>query len=149
MAGKIKPMSQIKQLLILHEQGNGKKAIARILGISKNTVKSYLSKLEFILDSYFNIQKLMLQITMSRLEGSLLKYFDKLSKTDLIILDDFGLTHLEQQHQMDLLEIIEDRHAKKATIIASHLPVSGWYDIIAEKTVTDAFWIDWYTPRTE
>lgn len=50
MAGKIKPMSQIKQLLILHEQGNGKKAIARILGISKNTVKSYLSKLEFILD---------------------------------------------------------------------------------------------------
>lgn len=49
MAGKTKPMSQIKQLLILHGQGHGKKAIARILRISKNTVKSYLSKLEFIL----------------------------------------------------------------------------------------------------
>ena len=44
MAGKPKPMSQIKQLLQLHQQGKGKKSIARILGISKNTVKSYLAK---------------------------------------------------------------------------------------------------------
>jgi len=45
MAGKIKPMSQIKQVLRLHSQGMGKKAIARNLGISRNTVKSYLEKL--------------------------------------------------------------------------------------------------------
>lgn len=45
MAGKPKPMSQIKQLLQLHKQGKSKKSIARILGISRNTVKSYLSKL--------------------------------------------------------------------------------------------------------
>jgi len=45
MAGKPKPMSQIKQLLRLHKQGTGVKTIARNLGISKNTVKSYLSKL--------------------------------------------------------------------------------------------------------
>lgn len=44
MAGKIKPMSQIKQLLQLHEQGKGKKFIANSLGISKNTVKTYLAK---------------------------------------------------------------------------------------------------------
>ncbi|MEQ8679180.1 MAG: helix-turn-helix domain-containing protein [Cyclobacteriaceae bacterium] len=37
-------MSQIKQLLLLHQQGKGKKAIARTLGISKTTVKSYLNK---------------------------------------------------------------------------------------------------------
>ena len=41
MAGKPKPMSQIKQLLQLHEQGKNKKFIARSLGISKNTVKAY------------------------------------------------------------------------------------------------------------
>jgi len=49
MAGKTKDMSQIKQLLLLHQQGKGKKAIARILGMSKNTVKSYLCKLDGIL----------------------------------------------------------------------------------------------------
>lgn len=51
MAGKIKDMSQIKQLLILHEQGKGKKTIARILGMSKNTVKEYLLKLEVLIGS--------------------------------------------------------------------------------------------------
>ena len=45
MAGKPKSMSQIKQLLILHQQGKGKKMIAQTLGMSKNTVKSYLDKL--------------------------------------------------------------------------------------------------------
>ena len=45
MAGKPKRMSQIKQLLQLHEQGKSKKFIARSLGMSKNTVKVYLSKL--------------------------------------------------------------------------------------------------------
>lgn len=44
MAGKAKPMSQVKQILLLHQQGKGKKSIARSLGISKNTVKSYLAK---------------------------------------------------------------------------------------------------------
>ena len=46
MAGKPKPMSQIKQLLRLHKEGKGNKSIARILGISKNTVKSYLQKVK-------------------------------------------------------------------------------------------------------
>ncbi|MGC9472036.1 MAG: LuxR C-terminal-related transcriptional regulator [Bacteroidales bacterium] len=48
MAGKIKPVSQIKQLLRLYIQGNGKKSIARTLEISRNTVKSYLEKLPVI-----------------------------------------------------------------------------------------------------
>ena len=45
MAGKPKPMSQIKQLLRLHQHGGGKKHIARTLGISRNTVKTYLDKI--------------------------------------------------------------------------------------------------------
>jgi transposase len=51
MAGKTKNMSQIKQLLLLHKQGKGKKTIARILGISKNTVKDYLQKLETLVNA--------------------------------------------------------------------------------------------------
>jgi hypothetical protein len=44
----------------------------------------------------------------------------------------------EKQQQMDLMEIIEDRHARKATIIASQLPVANWYEIIGEETIADA-----------
>lgn len=62
----------------------------------------------------------------------------KIAKTDLLILDDFGLIHLEKQQQLDLMEIIEDRHAKSATIIVSQLPVANWFDIIGEATIADA-----------
>jgi DNA replication protein DnaC len=88
--------------------------------------------------AYYNLQKLMIKNKMSRIDGSIYKFFEKLSKTDLLILDDFGLAHLEKQQQMDLMEIIEDRHARKATIIASQLPVANWYDIIGEETIADA-----------
>jgi DNA replication protein DnaC len=88
--------------------------------------------------AYFNTQKLLLKVKMARLDGSVLKFFDKLAKTSLLILDDFGLTHLEQQHRIDLMEIIEDRHAKASTIITSQLPVANWYEIIGDDTIADA-----------
>ncbi len=88
--------------------------------------------------AYFNTQKLMLKTKMARIEGSIFKLMDKLLKTELIILDDFGLTHLEKQQQMDFMEIIEDRHGRSATIIVSQLPVASWYDVIGEETIADA-----------
>ncbi len=72
---------------------------------------------------------------MARLEGTNLKFFEKLANTDLLILDDFGLTTFGQQHSLDLTE---DRHACRATIIASKLPVASWYDLFAEETIADA-----------
>lgn len=88
--------------------------------------------------AYFNIQKLLIKTKMSRIDGTIHKLFEQISKKQLLILDDFGLTHLEKQQQMDLMEIIEDRHARNATIIASQLPVSSWYNIIGEETIADA-----------
>lgn len=87
---------------------------------------------------YFNIQKLLMKTKMARLDGSFLKLFDKIAKTHLLILDDFGLSHLNHNQQMDLMEIIEDRHGKSSTIIASQLPVGSWYEIIGEATIADA-----------
>jgi DNA replication protein DnaC len=88
--------------------------------------------------AYYNVQKLLLKTKISRIEGTILKYLENISKTDLLILDDFGLTHLEQQQQLDLMEIIEDRHGSSSTIIASQLPVQSWYDVIGEETIADA-----------
>jgi DNA replication protein DnaC len=87
---------------------------------------------------YYNIQKILLKAKMCRVEGTILKFFDSISKADLLILDDFGLTHLDQQQQLDLMELIEDRHGRTSTIIASQLPVSNWYDVIGEETIADA-----------
>ena len=88
--------------------------------------------------AYYKMQKLLLKTKISRIEGTMVRLFENLSKTDLLILDDFGLTHLEQQQQLDLMEIIEDRHGKSSTMIASQLPVANWYDIIGEVTIADA-----------
>ena len=88
---------------------------------------------------YFNTQKLLLKTKMARLDGSIYKFFEKLAKVHLLILDDFGLTFMEKQQQMDLMEIIEDRHGKKSTIISSQLPITSWYDVIGEETIADAF----------
>ena len=89
--------------------------------------------------AYFNMQKLMVKTRMARIEGTILKFFEKLAKTGLLVLDDIGLTHLEAQQQLDLMEIIEDRHGRASTIMASQLPVASWYDVIGpEPTVADA-----------
>jgi DNA replication protein DnaC len=88
--------------------------------------------------AYFNVQKLLMRSKIARVEGTNIKLFDQLAKTDLLILDDFGLTHLDGQQQLDLMEIVEDRHGRKSTLIASQLPVAAWYDVIAEATIADA-----------
>jgi len=87
---------------------------------------------------YSNLQKLMARLKIARLEGKSMALFDKLAKTDLLIIDDFGLSSLDNQHQLDFMEIIEDRHARKATIIASQLPVTNWFDLFKEATLADA-----------
>ena len=80
----------------------------------------------------------MMKIKMARLEGAVLKFFDKLAKTSLLIIDDFGLSNFDKQQQFDLMEIIEDRHGKTSTIIASQLPVANWYDVIGQATIADS-----------
>ena len=87
---------------------------------------------------YFNLQKLLIKTKMARAEGTIYKFFEKIAKTNLLILDDFGLIHLQGQQQLDLMEIIEDRHSKVPTIIVSQLPVASWFDVIAEATIADA-----------
>jgi DNA replication protein DnaC len=119
-----------ESVLITGATGCGKSFIASALG-HQACAQGYKV-------AYFNTQKLLMKTKMSRAEGTIFKLFENLSKTKLLILDDFGLTHLEQQQQLDLMEMIEDRHAKSSTIISSQLPVSSWFDVIGEETIADA-----------
>jgi DNA replication protein DnaC len=87
---------------------------------------------------YFNSQKLFYNLRLSRMDGSHRKLISQLAKSELLIIDDFGLQKIDEQQRMDLMEIIEDRHGIKSTLIASQLPVSAWFDIIGEPTISDA-----------
>jgi DNA replication protein DnaC len=88
--------------------------------------------------AYFNTQKLFSMLRMSKADESYVKEIKQIEKQDLLILDDFGMQPLDQNTRMMLMEIIEDRHQDKSTIIASQIPVEKWYDIIGESTIADA-----------
>ena len=62
----------------------------------------------------------------------------KLARTDVIILDDWGLAKLTAPQRRDLLEILEDRHEQRSTLVTSQLPVEHWHKMIGEPTHADA-----------
>jgi len=87
---------------------------------------------------YFNMQKLFQRLRVAKAEGLYTKEVNKIEKQDLLILDDFGLHPLDANNRLELLEIIEDRHGRKSTIISSQLPVAKWYELFEDSTVADA-----------
>ncbi len=87
---------------------------------------------------YTNITKLFAKLKMMKADGSYMREISRIEKQDLLILDDFGLQPLDNQNRAALMELIEDRHGRRSTIITSQLPVKEWYDVIGEKTLADA-----------
>ncbi len=87
---------------------------------------------------YFNMQKLITRLKMLKADNSYSREISRIEKYDLLILDDFGLSPLDSVARLILLEIIEDRHNRKSTIISSQLPVAKWYEVIGEGTIADA-----------
>ena len=76
---------------------------------------------------------------MARIESKAARFFDKMAAMDLLVIDDFGMKILDGQQLLDFMELIEDRHGRKSTVIASQLPVKNWYDILAKNpTIADA-----------
>jgi len=62
----------------------------------------------------------------------------ELAKVDVLILDDLGLLPLNADQRRDLLEIVDDRHGRKSTIVTSQLPVKLWHETINDSTLADA-----------
>ena len=70
--------------------------------------------------------------------GTFGKWLIQLARTDVLLLDDWGMTGLDSQTRADLLEIIDDRAANKATIITSQLPIEHWHAWVGDATIADA-----------
>lgn len=113
-------------VIITGAAGTGKSWLGTALG--------YQACLSGFRVAYFNMHKLFERITMARIEVNLPRFFDKMAQTDLLILDDFAMNVMSGQQLLDFMELIEDRHARKSTIIVSQVPVAGWYDIMQGNT---------------
>ena len=87
---------------------------------------------------YARMPRLFAQLELAHGDGSFHRLFRSLTKVDLLILDDLGPDRLTAGQRRDLMEIIEDRHGRSSTLIASQLPVKAWHDLIGEPTYADA-----------
>lgn len=88
--------------------------------------------------AYYNVQRLLTTVKLAKVDGTIFKVDKRLYNTNLLILDDFGLQGLNDKQRIDFLDIIEDRHGRKATIIVSQIPVANWFDVIGDNTIADA-----------
>jgi len=80
----------------------------------------------------------MLELAQSKADGTYQKMLKMLAKTDLLILDDWGLEPLNTAQRNDLMEIMDDRHGCASVVIISQLPTEQWYETIRDNTLADA-----------
>jgi len=87
---------------------------------------------------YHRLPRLFEQLAMAKGDGLYAKLLDKTAKSDVIVLDDWGLSVLKESQRKDLLELIEDRYSLRSTIIATQLPITKWHEVINDQTIADA-----------
>ena len=87
---------------------------------------------------YLRVPRLLTDLTIARGDGTWSKVLAQLAKTDLVILDDWGLATLNAEQRRDLLDILDDRHGLRSTIVTSQLPVKQWHEIIGDPMLADA-----------
>jgi DNA replication protein DnaC len=87
---------------------------------------------------YLRLPRLLQEMPTAKGDGRYTKVMAALAKTDLIILDDWGLAQFGNESRHDVLELLEDRHGRRATIVTSQFPVEHWHEAIGDPTLADA-----------
>ena len=87
---------------------------------------------------YLRLPRLLQEMAIAKGDGRYPKLLTTLAKTDVLILDDWGLAKLTAEQRRDLLEILEDRHGVRSTLATSQLPIEKWHDSIGDPTLADA-----------
>ena len=88
--------------------------------------------------AYRRLPRLLTELAIARADGRYAKLLASLAKTNVLVIDDWGVSKLSAENRRDLLEIIEDRHGLRSTIVTSQLPVQNWHAVIADPTLADA-----------
>ena len=87
---------------------------------------------------YTRLGRLLEELAVARVDGSYSRRLTALSRFDLLVLDDWGLAPLTDPSRRDLLELLDDRYDRRATLVASQLPVEHWHESLADPTLADA-----------
>jgi len=82
--------------------------------------------------------RLFHELAVARGDGSYTRLLARLAKTDLLVIDDWGLAALTHTERQDVLEILEDRSERASTLITSQVPVKAWHELIGEPTIADS-----------
>ena len=119
-----------KNIIITGATGVGKSFVASALG---NQACAYGYR-----TFYFNLGKLFSSLKLAKADGTYISRMEKIERADIIILDDFGLCKLDTASRLIFLELLEDRHGIKSTVMTSQLPVPDWHEVIGDPTIADA-----------
>ncbi|EOZ98802.1 putative transposase [Indibacter alkaliphilus LW1] len=133
MFGRLATLSFIKKkenIILTGPSGVGKSYLAQALG-NQACLMGYRTV-------YATTSRILAKLKLSKVDGTYLKELRKLQKTNVLILDDFGLQAFDAAAREILMDIIDDRFNETSTIVSSQIPVSAWYDIIGEGTIADA-----------
>jgi DNA replication protein DnaC len=87
---------------------------------------------------YRRVPRLFDELLLARADGSLPQLLSKYSRVDLLVLDDWGIAPLRDEHRLGMLEILDDRDGLKSTIVTAQLPPEKWHDQIGDPTVAEA-----------
>jgi DNA replication protein DnaC len=119
-----------QNLLLTGPCGSGKTYIACALG-HQACLKGFATK-------YYRLSRLILALTQAKADGSYSRLLKNLAALDLLILDDWGLEHLNAPTRHDLMEIMDDRYSHSSTLMVSQLPTDQWHQVIGDITLADA-----------
>jgi DNA replication protein DnaC len=117
-------------LLITGPTGTGKSWLACALG--HTACRNGLTV------RYARLPRLLQELAIARSDGSYGRLLTQLAKTDLLVLDDWGLAPIGDRERRDMLEMIEDRTGRRSTLITSQVPVEHWHELIGDATFGDA-----------
>ena len=123
-------ITEKQNLLIIGPTGTGKSYLA--CALSERVCRSGYTA------AYYRMPRLLQDLAVARGDGSYGRLLSRLAKTDLLALDDWLLAPLKDSERRDLLEVIEDRYERGATLIATQLPVTAWHGLIGDATLADA-----------
>jgi len=87
---------------------------------------------------YYRLSRFLDDLALARADGSYPKFLNRLLRTQLLALDDFGMVPLNDPQRRDLLDVLEDRYGRRATLVTSQLPIEHWHDVIGDPTFGDA-----------
>jgi DNA replication protein DnaC len=87
---------------------------------------------------YRRASRLFDELALAQADGSYARLLARIARTDVFVLDDLGLVPIREPERRHLLEIMDDRHGSRSTIVTSQLPVEKWHDYIGDPTLADA-----------